>query len=122
MKYYSEDHECVRIEGDEAYIGISSHAAEELGDITYVELPSVGQDLIVGDTIGVVESVKAASDVYSPISGTITAINEKLEDDPGVINSSSEENGWICKLDNIDLDELEFLMDEEKYKKYLEKQ
>jgi glycine cleavage system H protein len=119
MKYYSQDHEYVKIDGDVAYIGISEHAAEELGDITYVELPEVGQDLIVGDTLGVVESVKAASDVYSPISGTVSAINEKLEDDPGAINSSPEDDGWICKLDNIDLDELEELMDEEKYKKFL---
>lgn len=119
MKYYSQDHEYVKIDGDVAYIGISEHAAEELGDITYVELPEVGQDLIVGDTLGVVESVKAASDVYSPISGTVAAINEKLEDDPGAINNSPEDGGWICKLDNIDLDELEELMDEEKYKKFL---
>lgn len=119
MKYYSQDHEYVKIDGDVAYIGISEHAAEELGDITYVELPEVGQDLIVGDTLGVVESVKAASDVYSPISGTVAAINEKLEDDPGAINNSPEDDGWICKLDNIDLDELEELMDEEKYKKFL---
>ena len=119
MKYYSADHECVWLEGEVAYVGISKHAAEELGDITYVELPSVGQDLILGDTLGVVESVKAASDVYAPVSGTVIAVNERLVDDPGLINNSAEEEGWICKLDNIDHDELDELMNEEAYEKYL---
>lgn len=119
MKYYSKDHECVWLDGEVACVGISKHAADELGDITYVELPEVGQDLIVGDTLGVVESVKAASDVYAPISGTVFAINERLEEDPGILNSSPEEEGWICKLDNIDHDELEELMDEKAYAKYL---
>lgn len=119
MKYYSADHECVWLEGEVAYVGISKHAAEELGDITYVELPSVGQDLILGDTLGVVESVKAASDVYAPVSGTVIAVNDRLVDDPGLINNSAEEEGWICKLDNIDHDELDELMNEEAYEKYL---
>lgn len=119
MKYYSADHECVWLEGEVAYVGISKHAAEELGDITYVELPSIGQDLILGDTLGVVESVKAASDVYAPVSGTVIAVNDRLVDDPGLINNSAEEEGWICKLDNIDHDELDELMNEEAYEKYL---
>ncbi|OGV38564.1 MAG: glycine cleavage system protein H [Lentisphaerae bacterium GWF2_45_14] len=119
MKYYSADHECIWLDGEVAYVGISKHAAEELGDITYVELPEIGHDLILGDTLGVVESVKAASDVYAPASGTVIAVNERLVDDPGLINVSPEDEGWICKLDNIDHDELDELMNEEAYAKYL---
>lgn len=119
MKYYSKDHEWVKAVGEEAYIGISEFAAKELGDITFVELPNSGKDLIVGDVLGVVESVKAASDVFSPISGTVTEVNEDLDDDPGLINTSPEEDGWICKLENIDLSELEDLMDEKQYQKFL---
>ena len=118
-KYYSKTHEWAIIEGDEATVGISAYAAKELGDITYVELPKVSSDVIVGDSVGVVESVKAASDVYSPLSGTVNAINKNLEDDPGLVSNSPEEKGWIYKLENIDLDELEDLMSEEDYAKYL---
>jgi len=119
VKYYSKDHEWVKVDGDEALIGISTYAAKELGDITYVELPKEDADVIVGDAIGVVESVKAASDVYSPVSGTVIGINKALDDDPGIINNSPEERGWICRLENIDLAELEDLMDEAAYAKYL---
>lgn len=118
-KYYSKTHEWAIIEGEEATVGISAYAAKELGDITYVELPKVSSDVIVGDSVGVVESVKAASDVYSPLSGTVNAVNKNLEDDPGLVSNSPEENGWIYKLENIDLDELEDLMSEEDYAKYL---
>ena len=118
-KYYSKSHEWVKVEGDEAVVGISAYAAKELGDITYVELPKVSSDVIVGDSIGVVESVKAASDVYSPLSGTVNAVNKNLEDDPGLVSNSPEDKGWIYKLENIDSDELEDLMSEEDYAKYL---
>ena len=118
-KYYSKTHEWALIEGDEATVGISAYAAKELGDITYVELPKVSSDVIVGDSVGVVESIKAASDVYSPLSGTVNAVNKNLEDDPGLVSNSPEEKGWIYKLENIDLDELEDLMSEEDYAKYL---
>lgn len=118
-QYYSKTHEWVKIEGDEAVIGISAYAAKELGDITYVELPKVSSDVIVGDSVGVVESVKAASDIYSPLSGTVNTVNKKLDDDPGLVSASPEENGWIYKLENIDLDELEDLLNEEEYAKYL---
>lgn len=120
-KYYSKTHEWVKVDNDEAVIGISAYAAKELGDITYIELPKDGTDVIVGDTIGVIESVKAASDVYSPVSGTVIAVNKYLDDDPGTVSHSPEEKGWICKLDNIDLDEIEDLMDEAAYAKYLKK-
>jgi glycine cleavage system H protein len=106
------------VKEDEATIGISEYAAEELGDITYVELP-VEDDVIVGDTLGVIESVKAASDVYSPIGGTIIEVNSDLEDNPGLINESAEKAGWICKLNNIDVLELDDLMTPDAYAKYL---
>ena len=118
-KYYSRTHEWVKIEGDEATVGVSAYAAKELGDITYVELPKVSSDVIVVDSVGVVESVKAASDVYSPLSGTVNAVNKNLEDDPGLVSNSPEEKGWMYQLENIDLDELEELMSEEDYAKYL---
>ena len=118
-KYYSKTHEWAVIEGDEATVGVSAYAAKELGDITYVELPKMGSDVIVGDSVGVVESVKAASDVYSPLSGTVNAVNKNLEDDPGLVSNSPEEKGWMYKLENIDLDELEDLLSEEDYAKYL---
>lgn len=119
MKYYSEDHEWVEIEGIEATVGISEYAANELGDITYVELPSEDDDFIVGDTLGVVESVKAASDIYSPISGTVCAINDALEDEPGLINESPEDKGWLCKLINFDTSELDDMMTPDAYAKFL---
>ncbi len=118
-KYYSQTHEWVEIDGDEAVVGVSAYAAKELGDITYVELPKISSDVIVGDSVGVVESVKAASDVYSPLSGTVNAVNKNLEDDPGLVSNSPEEKGWMYRLENIDTDELEELMDEEAYAKYL---
>ena len=119
MKRYTEDHEWVEIDGDIGVVGITQHAAAELGDITFVELPEVGTDLIVGDTLAVVESVKAASDIYSPVSGTVKEANTTLDDDPGVINSSAEGEGWICKLENCDIAEVEELMDEKAYLKYI---
>ena len=118
-KYYSQTHEWVEIDGDGAIVGVSAYAAKELGDITYVELPKISSDVIVGDSVGVVESVKAASDVYSPLSGTVNAVNKNLEDDPGLVSNSPEEKGWMYRLENIDPDELEDLMNEEDYAKYL---
>ncbi|MBR2905268.1 MAG: glycine cleavage system protein GcvH [Lentisphaeria bacterium] len=119
VKYYSENHEWVSVDGDEAVIGISSYAAKELGDITYAEIPQAGTDFIVGDTVGTVESVGESKEVYSPVSGTVIEVNSLLEDDPGLVSRSPEAKGWICKLENIDLDELEELMEEADYIKYL---
>jgi glycine cleavage system H protein len=119
MKYFTEEHEWIQIDGNEAIMGITVHAAHELGDITYVELPEEGDELIVGDQLGVVESVKAASDIYSPLGGTIVAINEALEDNPALINESAEEQGWICKLSDFDESELNDLMNISAYEKYL---
>jgi glycine cleavage system H protein len=119
MKRYTKDHECVWIDGDLACVGISRHAADELGDITFVELPELDADLIVGDVLGVVESVKAASDIYAPISGTVKEVNVALDDTPGIINTSPESDGWICKLDNFDIAEMEELMDEKEYAEFI---
>ena len=119
LKYYSREHEWVKLDGDDAIIGITGFVAKKLGDITYVELPREGADFIVGDSIGIVESVKDSVDVYCPVSGTVIAINRNLDDDPGIINRSPEEKGWICKLENIDLAEFDDLMEEADYLKYL---
>jgi len=119
-KYYSKTHEWVKTDGEEAIVGISEYAASDLGDITFVDLPREGTDLICGDKIGTIESVSASSDVYSPVSGTVTAVNRALDDDPGIISSSAEGKGWLYKLDNIDPTEVDELMSEEEYADYLE--
>ena len=119
MKYYTEDHEWVEVNGDEATIGISEYAADEMGEVSYVELPEEDDDFIIGDRLGEVESEKTTSDIYSPISGTVSAINEALADDPALINDSPEDKGWICKLVNIDSSELDDMMDEEAYQRYI---
>ena len=119
-KYYSKTHEWVKTDGEEAIVGISEYAAADLGDITFVDLPREGTDLICGDSIGTIESVSASSDVYSPVSGTVTAVHHALDDDPGLISSSAEGKGWLYKLDNIDPTEVDELMSEEEYAEYLE--
>ncbi|NLZ63866.1 MAG: glycine cleavage system protein GcvH [Lentisphaerae bacterium] len=120
MKYYSEDHEWVEVNGDIATIGITKYAAEELGDLTFVELPSVGDSFQAGDIMATVESVKAASDVYSPISGIVTEINEILETEPERVNEDPEGKGWICKFNNLDQEDLDKLMSAEEYEKFLQ--
>ena len=120
MKYYSEDHEWVELIGDEAVIGISEYAAETLGEVTYVELPGEEDDFIIGDTLGVVESDDASVDIYAPISGTVIAINDALEDEPGLISDSPEEKGWLCRLADIDSSELDDMMNEDAYLKYVD--
>lgn len=119
MKYYSEDHEWVELIGDEAVIGISEYAAETLGEITYVDLPGEEDDFIIGDSLGVVESEDASFDIYAPISGTVIAVNDALEDDPGLISDSPEEKGWLCRLADIDSSELDDMMSEDSYLKYV---
>lgn len=119
-KYYSKTHEWVMTDGEEAIVGISEYAVADLGDITFIELPKEGTDLICGDSVGTIESVTASSDVFSPVSGTVTAVNHALDDDPGFIVENAEGKGWLFKLDNIDEAELEDLMSEEDYAAYLE--
>ena len=120
MKYYTEDHEWVEISGDEATVGISEYAADELGEITYVELPEEDDDFIIGDRLGEVESDKASCDIYSPISGTVSVVNDSLAGEPELINESPEDKGWICKLTNFDSSKLDDMMNEDAYLKYIE--
>jgi len=116
--YYSNDHEWVKVEGEEAYIGISDYAQEHLGDIVYVELPEVDDELAKEDAFSAVESVKAAADVYIPVSGKVVAINEALIDDPALLNTDPYEN-WIIKVELSDKSQLEELMTSEDYEKFL---
>ena len=113
---YARTHEWVRIEGDLVVTGISDHAQAELGDLVYVELPSVGQVVAVGDTIGVVESVKAASDLFSPIAGEVVAINDEVVADPTLANTDPHVAGWLFKLKLVDVADLDALMSADKYK------
>lgn len=112
---YSKDHEWVKVEGEKAYIGISDFAQENLGDIVYVELPEVGVQINKGDVLSVVESVKAASDIYSPISGKVVEVNEGLNDDTEQINKDPY-NSWIAVLEFKNADETEDLLDAQAYK------
>lgn len=118
---YAASHEWVKVDDDGvATVGISDHAQDALGDIVFVELPEVGTTLNAKDEVSVVESVKAASDVYSPVSGEITAVNEELLDSPETVNSSPYENGWFYKIKLSDEAELDELMDAEAYADHCE--
>jgi glycine cleavage system H protein len=117
---YTNDHEWLRREGDGSVtVGITEHAATALGDLVYVELPEVGQDVEAGGEMAVVESVKAASDVYAPVSGSVTEVNEELSDDPEKINADPYGDGWIVKMQVAELDEGE-LMSPDAYQKLLD--
>lgn len=120
---YRETHEWVRNEGDGTVtVGITDYAQDSLGDIVYVELPTVGDELDTGQEAGVVESVKAASDIYAPVAGTVVAINEALEDNPEIINASPYGDGWFYRLRVTDPDELENLLDADGYLAAVEEQ
>jgi len=119
-RYFTEDHEWVDVEGEIATVGITDYAQEQLGDIVFVELPAEGVTFEQGDDAAVVESVKAASDVYSPVSGEVVEVNGGLEDEPALVNSDAEEDGWFFKLRLTDASELEKLMNESAYAKYVE--
>ncbi|MDD2602952.1 MAG: glycine cleavage system protein GcvH [Prevotella sp.] len=114
MTYFSESHEYVRVEGEFGYIGITDFAQKELGNIVYVDMPEVDDEVTAGDDFGAVESVKAANDLISPISGIVIEVNEALEDHPELINQDANSN-WIIKVKLSDPSELENLMDEEAY-------
>jgi glycine cleavage system H protein len=118
--YYSKDHEWVKIEGDKATVGITDFAQKHLGDVVYVELPAIGTRLDVHQTIGVVESVKAVSDVYSPISGDVIAVNEELNDSPEILNQDPHAKGWIIRMRVKDKADVDRLMNSIDYEKYLE--
>ena len=116
---YTQEHEWVRDEEDVFTVGITSYAAEQMGDITYVELPEVGRVVKKGDPVAVVESVQAANDVYAPVSGRIVAINEDLEDHPECVNESPYDDGWFFQLDEIRKSEFRSLMDAAAYEKMI---
>lgn len=116
---FSKDHEWLRIDGDEATVGITDFAQEQLGDVVFVETPEVGKTLAAGDEAAVVESVKAASEVYAPVSGEITAANEVLAGTPETVNSDPTGDGWFFKIKLADPSQLDGLMDEAGYKAFL---
>jgi glycine cleavage system H protein len=113
--YFTKDHEWIRVEGDQATVGISKHAEEALGDIVFAEAPEAGRSLTKGGDCAVVESVKAASDVYAPASGEVTEANPAIADDPSIINRDPEGEGWFFKMRLSDPGELEGMMDEAAY-------
>lgn len=118
MIRFSDEHVWVRVEGDTGVVGITVHAQDTLGDIVFVELPAIGKTLAAKDVAGVVESVKAAADVYSPVSGTVTEVNELLRADPALANSEPLGDGWFFKLKLSQPAELDALMDETAYAKF----
>lgn len=115
--YFTEDHEWLSVENGVATVGITDYAQEQLGDLVFVELPEKGRSLSKGDTAVVVESVKAASDVYAPVNGEITDVNEALSGEPALVNTSPRENGWLWKMKLSDEGQLSGLLDEAAYKK-----
>jgi glycine cleavage system H protein len=114
---YTKDHEYIRVEGGTGTVGITPYAQAQLGDIVFVELPAVGKSLKQGDEAAVVESVKAASEIYAPVSGTVTEVNDALSGDPGMINSAADGAGWIFKISIADPADLDGLMDADAYAK-----
>jgi len=114
--YFTEDHEWLRVENGVATIGITDYAQEQLGDLVFVDLPEAGKTVAKGDAVAVVESVKAASDVYAPVDGEVTERNEALSSDPALVNSSAEGDGWLWKMRLSDESQLDGLMDEAAYK------
>jgi len=118
--FYTKDHEWIRFEqGDDAVIGITNHAQEALGDITFIELPKVGRKVVAGDACAVVESVKAASDVYAPLSGEVTDINDSLSKEPEKVNRDPYGEGWLYHLSGCDRTNTSKLMTAEKYREFL---
>ena len=119
---YTKSHEWVKIEGDLAVVGITDHAQEELGDITFVELPEVDESVTRGDECAEIESVKAASEIFAPVDGVVAEVNEDLEDAPETVNQSPFDKGWIFKLKEFSPEQVDGLLDAAAYKKVLEKE
>lgn len=120
--YYTKEHEWVRVEGDTATVGITDFAQGQLGDVVFVEVPEAGRTLSKGSEAAVVESVKAASDVYAPVSGTVTEGNQAVVDEPSLVNTAAETEGWFFKLTLSDNHELSELMSDEQYRTYCDEQ
>ncbi|MFC2091961.1 glycine cleavage system protein GcvH [Elusimicrobiota bacterium] len=118
--FYTNEHEWLKIDGDQAVIGITEYAAKQLGDITYIELPQIGTSIKVTEVLCDIESVKAASDIYCPVSGQITEVNSKLQDSPEIINASPQEDGWIAKIHIQELPDKSLLMDHQQYTQYID--
>ena len=116
---YTRDHEYIRVEGDTGVVGITDYAQEQLGDVVFVELPSVGKTVAKGDEAAVVESVKAASEIYAPVSGEVVAVNGELEGAPGTVNEDPSGKGWFLKLKLKDPAELDGLMSEQQYQEFV---
>ncbi len=118
-RYFTKDHEWVEVEGTSGTVGITDYAQSQLGDITFVDLPAVGEGVTAGEAASVVDSVKAASDVYSPVSGTVSEANPALEDAPELVNSDPESGGWLFRVTLSDSAQLDALMDKAAYDEYV---
>ena len=116
---YTKDHEWIRVDGDTGTIGITDHAQKELGDIVYVELPNSGDEVTAAETFGTVESVKAVSEIYSPVTGKVAAVNSKLQDHPELLNSDPHAGAWLITVQLSDPKEIENLMSSEEYEAYI---
>jgi glycine cleavage system H protein len=116
--YYTEDHEWIKVDGDEAYIGVADYAQDALGDIVYVELPEVDDEIAKEEAFSAVESVKAAADIYMPVDGKVIEVNEEIIDDPALLNQDPYEN-WMIKIEVTDKSQLDDLMTSEEYEKFL---
>ncbi len=122
MKKYTKTHEWISVEGDVAVVGITDHAQEKLGDVVYVNLPAVGKTVKKGEVLATIESVKSAADVYAPVSGEVTEVNDRLRSEPELVNKSPEGEGWLVKMKVFDLGELNDLLDEPAYRKFCEEE
>ncbi len=120
--YFSEDHEWIVVDGDTGTVGITDYAQEQLGDVVFVELPEIGRTVIKGDDMAVVESVKAASEIYAPVGGEVVEVNDALEDNPAAVNENAEGDGWFVRLKLADAAELEDLMDADAYAAFAQSQ
>jgi glycine cleavage system H protein len=119
-KRYTKEHEWVVLDGDIATVGITDHAQEQLGELVHVDLPEPEREVVEGETIAVVESVKAASDVFAPLTGKVVEINETIVEDPSIVNSDAEGEGWFFRIELDDPDTFETLMDQDSYDEFLE--
>ena len=119
MRKFTEDHEWIEVIEDDATVGITDYAQEQLGDVVHVDLPDVGKEVSQKDEVAVVESVKAASEIYAPVSGVITAVNKDLVDGPDLVNEDAESDGWFVKMKISDSSELDGLMDQDAYQDYI---
>jgi len=121
-KKYTKDHEWIRLDGEIVTIGITNHAQESLGDIVFVDLPEIGREVVAGEEVSVIESVKAASDIYSPLNGVITETNDQLNDNAALINEDPETEGWIFKIKITDIKQVENLMSLSDYEEFLKQE